>query len=402
MKQGRLRLFFLCLGHGYDHLFMLLFPTVVLTLETEFAMPYGELLALATPGFIAFAVGSLPAGWLGDRWSRSGMITIFFIGIGASAVLTGLARNPIEIAMGLTLIGLFASIYHPIGIPMVVEGRKKVGKVLGINGVAGNMGVALAALVAAAFADLVSWRAAFIVPGALAMISGLAYVALVRRTRNVTATLKAADTSSEIPHTPRNHMMRIIAILAIASVFTAIVFHASVIALPKLFDDGLRAMEISTFEVGALVSMVVAVAAFAQIGAGWLIDRYPAKPVWVLVMLGQIPLLILAGVATEYGLLIVAVAMMVMVISEIPVEDSLLVRYTVDAWRSRIYSVKFLLSLGAAAITPLIVGVMHELGGGFFWLFVALGGCAAVVAVAAFWMPGEARAPAPQAVRDTA
>lgn len=402
MKQGRLRLFFLCLGHGYDHLFMLLFPTVVLTLEAEFAMPYGELLALATPGFVAFAVGSLPAGWLGDRWSRSGMITIFFIGIGASAVLTGLARNPVEIAVGLTLIGLFASIYHPVGIPMVVEGRRKVGKVLGINGVAGNMGVALAALVAAAFADLVSWRAAFIIPGVLAMISGFAYVVLVRRGRGLAPSIRAEETPDERIRTPRADMVRIIAVLAVASVFTAIIFHASVIALPKLFDDGLRTLQVSTFEVGALVSMVVAVAAFAQIGAGWLIDRYPAKPVWIMVMLGQIPLLILAGVASEYGLLIVAIAMMVMVISEIPVEDSLLIRYTVDAWRSRIYSVKFLLSLGAAALTPLIVGVTHSPDGGFFWLFVALGGCAGIVAVAAFWMPGAPRASAARPVRETA
>jgi len=175
-----------------------------------------------------------------------------------------------------------------------------------------------------------------------------------------------------------------------------------IIALPKLFDDGLHAMKLSTFEVGALVSMVVAVAAFAQIGAGWLIDRYPAKPVWIIVMLGQIPLLIMAGVASEYGLLIVAIAMMVMVISEIPVEDSLVVRYTVDAWRSRVYSVKFLLSLGAAAITPLLVGVVHEWGGGFFWLFVGLSGCAAIVAVAAFWMPSEPRARSPAGVRDSA
>jgi len=116
MKQGRLRLFFLCLGHGYDHLFMLLFPTVVLTLEGEFDMPYGELLALATPGFIAFAVGSLPAGWLGDRWSRSGMMTIFFLGIGASAVLTGFARNPLEIA-----IGLGAGFYETVLNAIIVE-----------------------------------------------------------------------------------------------------------------------------------------------------------------------------------------------------------------------------------------------------------------------------------------
>ncbi|MBT5037799.1 MAG: MFS transporter, partial [Rhodospirillaceae bacterium] len=118
---------FLNIGHAYDHLFMLLFPTVVLGLEGTFERSYEELLALASPGFIAFAAGTLPAGWLGDRWSRSGMIAVFFIGIGASSILTGFASTPAEIAGGLTLIGIFASIYHPVGISMVVEGREKVG-----------------------------------------------------------------------------------------------------------------------------------------------------------------------------------------------------------------------------------------------------------------------------------
>ncbi|PPR22502.1 MAG: hypothetical protein CFH38_01158, partial [Alphaproteobacteria bacterium MarineAlpha10_Bin1] len=111
--MNRQRFIFLNLGHAYDHLFMLLFPTVVLTLHGQFEGSYSELLLLATPGFVAFAVGAIPAGWLGDRWSRSGMMAIFFIGIGVASILTGLARSKTEIAIGLFFIGLFASIYHP-------------------------------------------------------------------------------------------------------------------------------------------------------------------------------------------------------------------------------------------------------------------------------------------------
>ena len=144
--MNRTRYIFLNIGHAYDHLFMLLFPTVVLTLERQFEQSYSELLALAIPGFVAFAAGALPAGWLGDRWSRSGMMVIFFIGIGVASILTSCAQTQLEIAIGLFFIGLFASIYHPVGIPMVVQGQDKVGKLLGINGVWGNMGIAAAAL----------------------------------------------------------------------------------------------------------------------------------------------------------------------------------------------------------------------------------------------------------------
>ena len=103
----RSRILFINVGHGLDHLFLLLYPTVVLTLEGVFGRSYGELLSLAVPGFIAFAAGTLPAGWLGDRWSRPAMLAIFFVGIGAASILTGFARTPFELAVGLTLIGLF-------------------------------------------------------------------------------------------------------------------------------------------------------------------------------------------------------------------------------------------------------------------------------------------------------
>ena len=79
--MNRTRFIFLNIGHAYDHLFMLLFPTAVLSLHGQFEGSYSELLLLATPGFIAFAAGAIPAGWLADRWSRSGMMAIFFIGI---------------------------------------------------------------------------------------------------------------------------------------------------------------------------------------------------------------------------------------------------------------------------------------------------------------------------------
>ncbi len=156
------------LGHALDHLLMLIFPTVVLAMGDELGGGYAELLPLSLGGFIAFGACSIPAGWLADRWSRTGMMTVFFFGIGAASILTGFASGPTQIALGLTLIGVFAAIYHPVGIAMLVANRENVGRVLGVNGVFGNVGVAFSALLAGALAEAAGWRAAFIVPGALA------------------------------------------------------------------------------------------------------------------------------------------------------------------------------------------------------------------------------------------
>ena len=390
----RSRILFINIGHGLDHLFLLLYPTVVLTLEGVFDQSYGELLSLAVPGFIAFAAGTLPAGWLGDRWSRPAMLAIFFVGIGVSAVLTGFARTPFELAVGLTLVGLFASIYHPVGIAMLVEGRKKVGKLLGINGVAGNFGLAAAAIVAASLSDAVSWRAAFIVPGAVSLIVGLWFIAVCRQWRNSGAESTRPSLGRGWGR-PSRTLLRLVLVIGIATALTGLTFQTTTIALPKLFDEGLAGIADGALGVGALVSVVIAIAAFAQIGVGWLIDRYPAKPVWIAVLFAQAPLIAAAGLLAGHGLIIVALAMMMVVVGEIPIQDALVTRYTAETWRARIFGIKFLLGLGASAVAAPLVAGLHGVSGGFLWLFVGLGGSAALVAVVAFWLPGD-RAGAPQ------
>ena len=104
--RDKLLFFLLNIGHFLDHLFTLIFATVAaLALGREWGLGYAELLAYATPGFFAFGLFSLPAGWLADRWSREGMIAVFFVGIGAAAIATSFAATPLQIGMGLFVIG---------------------------------------------------------------------------------------------------------------------------------------------------------------------------------------------------------------------------------------------------------------------------------------------------------
>lgn len=396
--MNRPRFIFLNIGHAYDHLFMMLFPTVVLTLEVEFAQSYGELLALSIPGFIAFAVGTIPAGWLGDRWSRSGMMAVFFIGIGASSILTGFAQTKLEISAGLFLIGLFASIYHPIGISMVVQGQDKVGRLLGINGVWGNMGIAAAAFVAAGLGSWISWHAAFFIPGAVAVLTGAIYIWVSRSwplaDRIAGAKKPHAYDAVATSRVVRSAMLRVILVLGAAALLSGIVFQTSSIALPKLFDEGLGSLTSSVFGVGSMVTLVVAVAAFAQLVTGRLIDKYPIKLVWIIVLFSQVPLLILVGLISDLGLLIAAFAVLIMTFSEIPIQDALLARHTPEHMRSRIYGIKFSLALGASALAVPIVSALLGGGGGFAWLFGLLALCAFTVGFAALWLPNRTHVPA--------
>src|SRR5690349_23532221 len=179
MNDRRWLVPFINAGHFLDHLVMLVYATVVLTLVREWNASYSELIKLALGSFIAFGAFAIPAGWLADHWSRYRMMVVFFFGIGASLFLTGFAATPWQIALGLTLTGMFAAIYHPVGIAMLVAAPKNLGMALGWNGLWGNLGLAFAAIISGALMDLWGWRTAFFVPGLLAMAAGVAFLLLV-------------------------------------------------------------------------------------------------------------------------------------------------------------------------------------------------------------------------------
>lgn len=379
------RFLFLNIGHGLTHLFMLVYSTVVIALERSMGRPYDELLALQIPCFVAYGLGALPAGWLADRWSRKGMLAIFFLGIGASAILTGFASSPTEIALGLAAIGLFGSIYHPVGLAMVVEGRDKVGKALGINGVWGNMGIAFAALIAGALSQSIGWQYAFFVPGAFAVLCGLGFLVMVKESPRAARAKRRAAVDDKGQRVPG--VMYLVMITGVIG--AALIFNTTTVTMPKVFDEGFSYVQGSVFGIGGIVAVIMAIASFSQIVTGHLVDKLPIRTVWLVVVLAEIPLLLLVGHLIDIGLLLVALPLMVMVFGEIPIQDTLLARYTNDAWRARMYGLKFVLALGTAAAVAPLVSWLHGKGESFLIIYGVLAGAALMVALAASLMPRQ-------------
>src|SRR6266542_6947378 len=178
-RSRRVSIGFINWAHAIDHYVMLILATVVIELTTVYGWSYAELIALGTPAFIAFGVFSLPAGWLGDRWSRRNMMAVFYAGCGLSLVAAGLAPNLIVLAIAMSALGVFAAIYHPVGTAMLIEQATLRGRSLAFNGVCGNLGAALAAGTTAALLAGLGWRAAFLVPGVICVASAVVYLRLV-------------------------------------------------------------------------------------------------------------------------------------------------------------------------------------------------------------------------------
>lgn len=385
MNERRWLVPFLNLGHLLDHLAMLVFPTAVLALGAEWNRPYSELLPLALGGFVAFGAFAIPAGWLADHWSRYRVLAIFFFGIGAALFLTGLSREPWHIAVGLTLVGAFAAIYHPVGIAMLVAAPEKMGRALGWNGLWGNLGLAFAALLTGALVDLAGWRAAFFVPGILCVAAGAGFLALVKDPGKVKKTSKSIGL-----HVDGRTMARIFAVLLVATACGGIIFNSTTVAMPKVFDERLQALTQTNFGIGALVAAVYTVAAFAQVAMGALIDRFELKRLMMGVALAQIPLLALAANLEGWAMLGAAVLMMLAVFGQIPLNDAIVGRYCADEYRARVLSVRYVVSLGVAAIAVPMIALLHRTEGGFANVFLVLATLAAAMLAATVFFPGRA------------
>jgi MFS transporter, FSR family, fosmidomycin resistance protein len=386
-RNSQITLAFSSGGHAFSHFFMLIYPTVVLALEGEFSAPYHQLIALMLIGNILFGAAALPAGFLGDKWSASRMMVLFFVGTGVGSILTGLSSSLFQIAAGLALVGLFGSIYHPVGIAWVVRKVANRGRALGWNGVFGSIGVGLAPLLASGLTDLWSWRVAFIVPGVVSIAVGLGLWVLIATGRMVD---EKGPTSTAPSEASKGDMKRGALLLLITVSCTGLIYQATSFALPKMFETRLSDyLGEGLLGIGALVSAVYFISGAAQLVGGWLADRFELKRVYLTCWLLQVPLLLIAASLDSALLLPVAAAMVVSNTIGSPSENSLFARYSPPKWRSTAFGVKFVLTLGVASAAVPLIAWIHKETGGFLMLFVVLAGVAVLAALASALLPGK-------------
>ena len=391
MQRDQVKFLYLNLGHFLDHLFMLIFASVAaFQLYSEWGMSYASLIPYATPGFIAFGVCAILAGWIADKWSREGMMVIFFIGIGVSSILTGMANNPLQIAVGLTLIGVFAAIYHPVGLAMVVHGRDKTGVPLAINGVFGNMGVACAALLTGFLVDSSGWRSAFFIPGVISILLGTSYLFVLRSGKQAEA--DGATTSSGkgtgAASIPKSTFLRIFAIIIFTTAAGGLIFQSTTFALPKIFDERLADLAGSATLVGWYAFLVFSLAALAQLLIGYLVDHHSVRIVFATVAICQafffFVMLHLDGIAA----LLVAFAFMFVVFGQIPINDVLIGRMARSEWRSRVFALRYVVTFSVMASTVPLIGWVHA-NWGFEKLFAILTVAALAIFAATLLLPSS-------------
>ncbi len=380
-------------AHALDHMFLLVFATAVGAIAADFGLArWEDLMPYGVGAFALFGLGSLPSGRLGDHWGRRSMMLVFFFGMGASMLLVAATQGPWQLAGALTLMGAFSSIYHPVGIPMLVQGAPRPGLTIGINGLAGNLGVALAAVTTGVLIKYTGWRMAFVVPAGLALACGLVFMRIAPDEPLPPA--RRGPTQAELPAAL---FARIFTVVTVASITASLLFNFTTNGNGELLRERFSGITADPALLGALLAAVYVVASFAQVVVGSLIDRVSLKSLYLAIVACQVPLFALAAVAQGWALYALMIAFMIVVFGAIPFTDAMIVRYVDDRMRSRVSGMRLTVAFGVSSLAVWALGPVVK-AAGFRTLLATMAAIALFTCAAVALLPRPARqAPIPSA-----
>ena len=385
IKPPRLITFYAATGHLMMHMFAAFYFVIVLAIEDDWNFSYDELINLWLLGSLLVGLGSIPAGWLSDRWSRSGMLAIMFIGLGTSSILCGFSNNKFSLMINLSALGLFCSIYHPAGISWVVNTSKETGKALGFNNIFGGVGIGLGAFSSGLIIDMYNWNYAFIFPGAISIIIGIGLFLHIYQGK-ISFKNIISDKFNDNPE--QNQLLKIAIIMLISITCMSFVYQILQSSLPKVIDIRLaERLDFGASQIGLIVSFIYIVSGLMNYIGGILADKYPEKNIYLIGILGQGILLFFIFSLSNYFLIIISLFIVAFNSSILPAENLLLAYFSPQKHQSLVYGIKFIVSFAIAPIALFLISTSYETTKEFSYLYLSSGILMLILFFVVFTLP---------------
>ncbi len=385
IKQPRLITFYAATGHLMMHMFAAFYFVIVLAIEDDWNFSYDELINLWLLGSLLVGLGSIPAGWLSDRWSRSGMLAIMFIGLGASSILCGLSNNKFSLMINLSALGLFCSIYHPAGISWVVNTSKETGRALGFNNIFGGVGIGFGAFSSGLIIDMYKWNYAFIFPGFISIIIGIGLFLHIYHGK-ISFKNIISDKFNDNPE--QNQLLKIAIIMLVSITCMSFVYQILQSSLPKVIDIRLaEKFDFGASQIGLIVSFIYIVSGLMNYIGGILADKYPEKNIYLIGILGQGVLLFFIFSLSNYFLIIISLFIVAFNSSILPAENLLLAYFSPQKHQSLVYGIKFIVSFAIAPIALFLISTSYEATKEFSYLYLSSGILMLILFFVVFTLP---------------
>jgi MFS transporter, FSR family, fosmidomycin resistance protein len=359
-------------GHFATHFFELMFPTLAVTVARELRLPLTEVLGWSFGCYLLFGLGALPAGFLADRFGARRVLLLGLAGMGVSALAAGEAEPGRSLALCLASLGLFASFYHPAGMSLISHNIAARGQALGINGICGSLGIALAPIVTVVLVSHVGSRHAFQVTG-LAACTVAAGLAMLRIDDDHGKPARRQDPllSKTVPDGANRWDLFVL--LCVAAMLGGISYRGNTVVQPAYFAE-----RVSSLGFGTVTTLVYLFGVVGQYIGGTLADRYDLRWLYLAFHATSLPLLLLMSRLAQAPLVTAAALFVFFSLGMQPIENSLFARCSPPRWRATGYGVKFVLTFGVGSLAVLLVQWVKA-GADLSSVFVYLAGIVALL-----------------------
>ncbi len=361
-------IFFTGLGHAMMHVLELVYAGILPLLMVRFELSLAEVGVLVFPSLVFLGLGSFPAGLLSDRWDSYKIFLLFFFGSGAGAVLAALSSSVWQLATALGVMGLFLSLYHPAGLGLISMGVRRKGLVMGIHGIFGSLGLAISPILAGLLGENFGWQAAFLLPAALAFLSGAVLLFFPIRIAHHEVDAKGNKVKGKIEPTARRTLLWLYSIMIVLG----FVYRGLMTYLPTYFGENVQMGWLSAVVAGGLfASITLTIGGLGQVWGGHLSDRIDPFRLYSRVVPAFAPLLLFAVLFSGYPLVIGMCVFFFFFFSSQPLENQMLAQATPPDYRSTSYGVKFGLNMGIGALAAPFCGWIGD-HFGMAWIFYTL------------------------------
>jgi len=356
-------------AHALTHIVELTYPALLTRIADDFGVRAVILGTIASVFAWAFGGSAIPAGFLTDRLGSRRVLVYAFSGATVSLVLVGLSPNEWFLAGTLALLGFCIGLYHPAGLSLMAQGVRQRGLALGLHGVSGNVGQALAPALAVGLAIAVDWRLAFFVLAGVAAVMAVILSITTLPLRGEAEVLVAdgeapqraggASASGAEPGKPEARpaarlLMPLLLVYA-AFVLSGIVYRGVITFLPQHMEE-LVDKDLG----GAFVTVALLMGAVGQLMGGTLSQRVRLERLAVVLAALAVPALVLTGAVSGALLVVIASVFIFFYFANQPVFTGLIADYAPAGAVGRSYGVSFFAAFGLGGTGGVIAGVFVD------------------------------------------
>ncbi|MGC9976729.1 MAG: MFS transporter [Syntrophales bacterium] len=365
-------------AHFLFHFYELTFPALAIPLVFSLNMNLEDVLKLGFPMYLCFGLFSLPWGIFADRFGNRIALIMCFFGTGIGSIMTVLAKSPLQIMLSLGVIGAFAGICHPAGMGLISLGVKNRGIGLGINAIAGSIGLTAAPFMAGFLNWIAGWKAVYLAAAVFALSWGIAMLfARIDETPLVH--------EHEKRHTfKKGHGAYLPSIILFFSIVTlgGLAYRVNIVVLPTYLEwkasflsDLLHFQTAAaiTMAAGILTSIIFVLGIVGQLFGGKMADRFELRRLYLIFNAISLPFVIMMAYGTEQFLFVAAAVYVFFALGIQPIENSLIAKFTPQEWRSTGYGFASVLIFGVGSLSIYLVGWVKDTWHlGFVYIFSAI------------------------------